>query len=97
MKNIPNLQTSLPPIKVGGNPATYADLLNACLDNNPGGFTTDLMRKRLRVSAALDKVKAGDKFSLEDADFETAKNAVAAMVWSVKSAELIKFAEIFGA
>lgn len=97
MKTVPNLQTALPPIKAGGNPPTYADLLNASLDFNPSGsWSLSLMKKRLQVSEKIADVKSGDMIELGDADFETAKQAISDMPWNVKSAELVKFAESFG-
>lgn len=97
MKKIPNLQTGLPPTKPGGTPATHADLLRACLDSNgQSGFTVELMRKRLRVTEAIAKVKAGGMIELEDADFETAKEAVKAMTWVINDPQIVKFAEAFG-
>lgn len=98
MKSIPNILTSLPPIKAGGNPPTYADLLNASLDFNPAGsWSLSLMKKRLQVSEKIAAMKPGDDMvELGDSDFETAKQAIADMPWNVKSAELVKFAEAFG-
>ena len=96
MKNIPNVQTDLPPFAKAANPPTYADLLKTCLDFSPQGFTVDLMRKRLRVSKAIEGVKAGDEITLEDADYVTAQEAVKAVIWVGCHPAYVKFAEDFG-
>ena len=96
MKSIPNVQTSLPPIKQGGKPSTYADLLHTCLESNQGGFTIELMRKRDRVMKAIEKVKSGDVMKLEDADYETARDAIKSMTWAINHPAIIAFAEAFG-
>lgn len=98
MKTIPNAQTSLPPMKVGGKPPTYVDLLRASLDFAPpgNGFSLDLMRKRSRVEKAIAKVKAGDEIKLEDQDYATAQEAIKAVVWIQRHDAYIAFAEAFG-
>ncbi len=96
MKTIPNAQTALPPFKGKTNPPTYADLLKVCLDNSQSGFTVELMRKRLRVAKAIEEVKAGDEIKLEDADYETAQEAVKSVVWVASHPAYVAFAEAFG-
>lgn len=97
MKNVPNAQTSLPPMKVGGKPPTYVDLLRACLDFAPpnSGFTLDLMRRRSRVEKAIAKVKSGDEIKLEDQDYATAQEAIKAVVWVQRHEAYIAFADAF--
>lgn len=95
MTKIPNAQTAL--LNAKGKPSTYADLLQQCLDYNGNqGFTVDLMRKRLRVAKAIEKVKAGGTIELEDADYAAAQEAVKGVVWNRSDAAYVAFAEAFG-
>lgn len=96
MKTIPNVQTALPGLHAGDAPKTYADLLRIALDFSPQGFTAEMMRKRLRVEKAIEGVKAGDEIKLEDADYETAKEAVKSIIWAERKPEFLAFSEAFG-
>ena len=42
MKTVPNRITGLPPVKEGGSPPTYADLLKTALDFPPQDFVARL-------------------------------------------------------
>jgi hypothetical protein len=97
MKEITNRTTTLPPLKAGEPPPTYADLLRTSLDFPPqGGFTLEEMRKRGRIDNALAKVKPGDVIKLEDADYAVAQEIIRAARWNGRSSEVVAFAEAFG-
>jgi len=105
MKTIPNLKFAVTFSDRPNTVETVKSLLVLCLDSVPmpssdnpqGGFTYAIMRARNKVFDALDKVKDGDKIVLEDADFETAKKAVADRRWMKIHQDLTKFADLFGA
>lgn len=96
MKNILNKITSIPAAAGKQNP-TFANLIVAALDVPPqGGFTPSVMRSRARVDAVLSVAKAGDMVELEDADFETAKQAVASCPWQIRSPDLLELFTLLG-
>ncbi len=96
MKTVPNPTFSIP--LPGGKNATAKDLLLLCIDNQPqGGFDLATQRARNRVAAVLEKTEDGAEIALEDADYATAQDAVKAMRWSGRHADIVKFAELFGA
>ena len=49
-----------------------------------------------RIRRACRAAEAGSALNLEDADFTTAKDAVAAMSWAVMSPGIVQFCELFG-
>jgi hypothetical protein len=97
MKHIPNQQTNIPLHPKPGH-ATFADLIRDSLDFPPasGGFTPAVMRARDRVEKALADVEPGGVIDLEDADFETAKRALADTGWRIRSPFLIALFDLFG-
>lgn len=97
MKTVPNRITGLPPVKEGGSPPTYADLLKTALDFPPqGGFDLTTLRTRSRIDKALADVEPGDEIKLEDADYTAAQECIKAVRWNGRSPEITAFAESFG-
>ncbi len=96
MKTVPNPTFTIP--LAGGKNATAKDLLLLCIDHQPqGGFDLATQRARNRVAAVLEKTTEGAEIVLEDADHTTAQEAVKAMRWAGRHADIVKFAELFGA
>lgn len=94
MKEIPNKITPLP--KPNGQ-ICFADLIKSALDVPPQcGFTPSVMRARARVDEALSKSEPGGLIKLEDADFETAKQAVGSCPWQIRSSDLLELFTLLG-
>jgi len=96
MKQIPN---KLFVINAAGKaePVSVAKLLLQALNTPPqGGFDLATIRARNRVSVVAESVDDGGTISLEDADFQTAKEAVAATKWSIREPFIVEFSELFG-
>ena len=92
MKTIPNITFDAKP-----EPVSVAKLLETCLATPPQqGFDFATIRARQRVQDVLDKVTDGGEIQLEDADFQTAKDAVAVTRWVRPDKHLLSFAELFG-
>lgn len=109
MNSLPNKITQIPRPQSGpGQFATFADLISDALDfPPPEGFKPSTMRARARVDAALKKetpcIGAPDDpreypgiIEFEDADWQTAKEAVAAASWRIRSPDLLQLFELFG-
>lgn len=97
MKKLPNKVTPLPKSAADRSPASFSDLIRAALDAPPpGGFTPSIMRARARVDEAMSKVEPGGLIELEDADFETAKNAVGSCPWQIRHADLLELFSLLG-
>ena len=49
----------------------YKKLIQICINNPPkNGWTTDEMRKRIKIEDKLENVEVGGSVELEDAEFE---------------------------
>lgn len=95
MKSIPNKAFTTP----DGSVVTVAQLLETSLSSPPPeGFDFATMRARLRVSAVLEthKVIDGGVIELEDADYQTAQEAIKKTRWVRYSKHLVEFGELFG-
>jgi hypothetical protein len=69
-----------------------AQLVRAVLDHPPKeGFTFEDLKKRQRIDAALDAAGEGDTLHLEDADFQTLKEAALAMRWIWRADFILDF------
>lgn len=107
MKEIPNKLTQIPHPTVPKAFSSWSDLIRQSLDFPPeGGFTPSVMRARSRVELALDNPKPQSRKSessaptgfmivLEDADFTTAREALAAAKWRVRSHDLLEMFTFF--
>jgi hypothetical protein len=70
---------------------TYADLIKICLNNPPkNGWTTDEMRKRIKIEDKLEDLKAEDDISLEDAEFDKVVEC-SKVPWQFKHKDIIAF------
>ena len=96
MKSIPNKAFTTP----DGSVVTVAQLLETSLSSPPPeGFDFATMRARLRVSAVLDAPRSGPvggDIELEDADYQTAQEAIKKTRWVRYSKHLVEFGELFG-
>lgn len=104
MKKLPNVQYTAA-IPAAESPSgkevpaetTVTFLVLALNVPPPGGaFTPALMRARNRVEDAVAKVKVGGMIELEDADLETAREAVKNVQWGRRDRNILKFVELFG-
>jgi len=69
---------------------TYFDLMKSVIDRQPEqGFTTEEMRKRLRVLNAIGEKLPLESADLEDADFATLQTAWQAMRWGMVHKDII--------
>lgn len=110
MKEIPNRQTKIARPTSAHGLATFADLISDALDFTPpgSGFTPSIMRARARVDEALKNLQHPPSFAghdgppspavivLEDADYATAKEAMAAAQWRIRSPDLLELFGFFG-
>lgn len=84
--------------KHGKNPnLNTKNLIISALENpTEGGFSVTEMRNRLKV---MDKVDALNEEStvleLEDAEFETVKNAVKQVKWAILDKFIVEFEDSF--
>ncbi len=70
---------------------TYADLIKICLNNPPkNGWTTDEMRKRIKIEDKLEDLKAEGDISLEDAEFDKVVEC-SKVPWQFKHKDIIAF------
>lgn len=95
-----NIQNKLATLTINGTDKTIqvADLLNDAMNLIPKeGLTPADIQKRLRVLAIVDKAKAENLTTLEmeDADFKTACDCVAAMRWALVDPFIIEFTDMF--
>lgn len=73
MKTFINTKTEITKLNEEGTKVNlgFADLASMVLNSAPqGGWTTDEMRKRIKVMDKMDKVELGQSIELEDAEFE---------------------------
>lgn len=93
MKTITNKSTEITIADESGktNFMTYADLIKICLNNPPkNGWTTDEMRKRIKIEDKLEDLKAEDDISLEDAEFDKVVEC-SKVPWQFKHKDIIAF------
>lgn len=90
MKEIPNMKFS-----EGTSTVSLLKIaINACAPGTGLDFAN--MRKRLRVSDAIEKVEDGGVIKLEDEDYKTAVECIRGVQWVQPSKHIIQFAEQFG-
>ena len=93
MKTITNKSTEITMANQSGETTfmTYADLIKICLNNPPkNGWTTDEMRKRIKIEDKLEDLKAEDDISLEDAEFDKVLEC-SKVPWQFKHKDIIAF------
>lgn len=97
MKKIQNIVFPFTPHLNTKELATVASLTIIALRTPPAaGFDFDIIAARLRVRVVLEKAGPEEEFGLEDADFETAKQAVAAYRgWGDIHPDLMELAYLF--
>jgi hypothetical protein len=85
MKKIPNRTTEILADAEGKRHLQYADLLLAVINTPPsGGFTPSILRQRIRIADVLESVRGtAAEIALEDADFDTMKQALAGFGWRI--------------
>ena len=88
MKTIENKITNL---MAGEHKLTYVDLIRICVNTKVDGFSTDEMRKRIRILDKLDIPSPDGNINFEDADFETLKLCIKKMRWDVIHKDIIAF------
>ena len=87
MKTLINKNTTIP--SGTDEPVTYFALFKVALEARPAqGFTTQEMRRRIRVLNALDENR--EKFDLEDADFAVLKECFKDMTWGLVSKDIVE-------
>ena len=98
MKSIENKTYTIDTAKL-----TTADLLNAAIAQSPFnahgqamGFDFALNRARGRVADVLEKLKLGEPIQLEDADYQTAVDAVRLVRWNRQHKVYDEFSKQFG-
>jgi len=88
-KSVPIAHSETQPTSTYGNLATFA------LNQPPhGGFDLGTLKARLKVSAKVDKAKK--TIELEDAEFDTLKQAVQACRWPWNHPCVVEFAAELG-
>lgn len=73
MKTFINTKTGITKTDDRGNKVNigFAGIANMALNSPPqGGWSTDEMRKRIKVMDKLENAEIGDSIELEDAEFE---------------------------
>lgn len=82
-------------IVVGKSPTqklSYAKLIDAVLKSPATeGFTTEYIRKAMRVEGVLKDVKIGSEVQFEDADYGFLLELVKKMKWGIYSNGLVQF------
>lgn len=87
MKTLENKTTK---IEIDAKPQTYADLLNVVCDTQPKqGWTTTIMRERIRLQTKLSE--SDGQITFEDADATALTILVKDMTWALKHADLVTF------
>lgn len=99
MKTIPNeLLLTIPPSpqNVSGSAIYVKDLLLSALDQPPqGGFNRQNIRARGRVEDALNAVGEGKDITLEDQDYQTAKDCIDACGWASRGPHIRRLFDLF--
>ena len=92
MKTIPNKAVTF-----ADKPGLFSDMLKAALDFPPErGFDPSTIRARARLDVVLKDAKEGGELIFEDADYETAKTAIAACRWATRSTDHVALFDAFG-
>jgi ABC-type molybdate transport system ATPase subunit len=94
MKTFENQQTSITAPVQGTNEVkemTYANLAQLILNVPPqGGWTKDEMRIRIKIEDKLEKLKAGEKIELEDAEMQKIVDC-SDQPWQFKHKDLLRY------
>ena len=89
MKTFINKKTE---ITFEGKPSGFANLAMIALNTPPqGGWTTDEMRKRIKVLTKLDKQELEAKIELEDAEFDTIHDCTKVLKWQFMHKDIVAF------
>lgn len=73
---------------------TYKDFITTCVNQIPKeGMGVVEMKKRIRITDAMESVDDDNKIGLEDADWIVLKQCVNSMSWAMVSKDIVEFVD----
>lgn len=92
MKSLLNKQTTIKDSEREDYLFKYSDLIKVVCDKPPAqGWTTTIMKQRLRIQDIIEQSK--EVIELEDSDATAVSVLVKSMTWAIKHKDLVQFEE----